>query len=94
MKTRKIPMRKCTGCQQVKEKRQLLRVVRDPEGAVSIDRTGRKSGRGAYLCEDMTCLEKAIKTRALERSLETDISPEVYENLRKQLVERETDRNA
>ena len=94
MKTRKIPMRKCTGCQQVKEKRQLLRVVRDPEGAVSIDRPGRKSGRGAYLCEDMTCLEKAIKTRALERSLETDISPEVYENLRKQLVERETDRNA
>ena len=81
MKTRKIPMRKCTGCQQVKEKRQLLRVVREPEGQVSIDRTGRKSGRGAYLCEDITCLEKAIKTRALERSLETEISPEVYENL-------------
>ena len=60
MKTRKIPMRKCTGCQQVKEKRQLLRVVREPEGQVSIDRTGRKSGRGAYLCEEITCLEKAI----------------------------------
>ena len=89
MKTRKIPMRKCTGCQQVKEKRQLLRVVRDPEGNVSIDRSGRKSGRGAYLCEDLSCLEKAVKTKALERSLETEISPEVYESLRKELQEKE-----
>ena len=89
MKTRKIPMRKCIGCQQVKEKRQLLRVVRDPEGNVSIDRSGRKSGRGAYLCEDLSCLEKAVKTRALERSLETEISSEVYESLRKELQEKE-----
>ena len=94
MKTRKIPMRKCTGCQQVKEKRQLLRVVREPEGQVSIDRTGRKSGRGAYLCEDITCLEKAIKTRALERSLETEISPEVYENLIKELTEKDGSQDA
>ena len=94
MKTRKIPMRKCTGCQQVKEKRQLLRVVREPEGKVSIDRTGRKSGRGAYLCEDITCLEKAIKTRALERSLETEISPEVYENLKKELTEKDGSQDA
>ena len=89
MKTRKIPMRKCTGYQQVKEKRQLLRVVRDPEGQVFIDRTVKKSGRGAYLCEDISCLERAIKTKALERSLETEISPEVYENLRRELQEKD-----
>ena len=86
-------MRKCTGCQQVREKRQLLRVVRDPEGNVSIDRTGKKSGRGAYLCEDPACLEKAIRTKALERSLEVEISDEVYESLRQEL-KKEVPENA
>ncbi len=87
MKTRKTPMRKCAGCQEVREKRQLLRIVRDPEGQVSLDRTGRKSGRGVYLCANPACLEKAIKTKALERSLETAIGDEVYESLRKELAD-------
>lgn len=87
MKTRKTPMRKCAGCQQVKEKRSLIRIVRDPQGQVSLDRTGRKSGRGVYLCPDPACLQKAIRTKALERSLETEISPEVYEALEKELKE-------
>ncbi len=80
-------MRKCAGCQEVREKRQLLRIVRDPEGQVSLDRTGRKSGRGVYLCANPACLEKAIKTKALERSLETAIGDEVYESLRKELAD-------
>ena len=87
MKTRKTPMRKCAGCQEVREKRQLLRIVRDPEGQVSLDRTGRKSGRGVYLCANPACLEKAIKTNALERSLDTAIGDEVYESLRKELAD-------
>lgn len=89
MKTRKIPSRKCTGCQEVKDKRELIRVVRDPEGKVSLDRTGRKAGRGAYICDDPECLEKAIKTRALARSLDTAISEDVYRELREAISSHE-----
>lgn len=86
MKTRKIPMRMCTGCRERKPKQELIRVVRTPEGPIVIDRTGRKNGRGAYICRDnAACLEKAVKTRMLERSLEAAIDPEVYESLREQL---------
>lgn len=86
MRPKKIPMRKCVGCQEVKEKRSLIRIVRDPEGVVSLDRTGRKSGRGVYVCDDPACLEKAIRHKALERSLETEISEEVLESLRKEMT--------
>lgn len=85
MKTRKTPMRKCTGCQEVKDKRELIRVVRSKEGEVSMDRTGRKAGRGAYLCDNIQCLEKAIKTKALARSLEAEIAPEIYDMLRQEM---------
>lgn len=85
MKTRKIPMRKCMGCQEVKEKRELIRVVRSGEGEISMDKTGKKAGRGAYICPKEACLEKAIKTKALERSLGVSIDDELYEALRNEL---------
>ena len=81
-------MRMCTGCRERKAKKELLRVVRTPEGAVVIDRTGRKNGRGAYICRDnAACLEKAVKTKMLERSLEITIEPEVFERLREELAD-------
>ena len=85
MKTRKVPMRKCTGCQELKNKKELIRVVRDPEGALSVDFTGKKSGRGAYICANSECLERAIKSKGLERSLQVAISPELYETLRREM---------
>lgn len=86
MKTRKTPMRKCTGCQVSKDKRELIRVVRSQDGTVSVDRSGKLSGRGAYICDDPECLKKAIRTKALERSLETEIGANVYEQLEKELT--------
>lgn len=85
MKMRKTPRRKCMGCQEVKDKRELIRIVRSPEGEISVDFTGRKAGRGAYLCPQNACLEKAMKTKALERSLDVKINEAVYETLRKEL---------
>lgn len=85
MKMRKTPRRKCMGCQEVKDKRELIRIVRSPEGEISVDFTGRKAGRGAYLCPQNACLEKAMKTKALERSLDVKIDEAVYETLRKEL---------
>lgn len=85
MKMRKTPRRKCMGCQGVKDKRELIRIVRSPEGEISVDFTGRKAGRGAYLCPQNACLEKAMKTKALERSLDVKIDEAVYETLRKEL---------
>lgn len=85
MKTRKTPMRRCIGCQQSKEKRELIRVVRSPEGEVSLDPTGRKAGRGAYLCRSEACLEKAMKSKALERSLEAAVDTQLYEILQNDL---------
>ena len=86
---RKTPKRKCMGCQEVQDKRSLIRVVRSPEGEISIDLTGRKAGRGAYLCPKAECLEKAIKTKALERSLEVTMDAALYETLRKELSDDE-----
>jgi predicted RNA-binding protein YlxR (DUF448 family) len=75
------------GCRERKAKQELLRVVRTPEGLVTVDRTGRKNGRGAYICSDnIACLEKAVKTKMLERSLEAPIEPEVYERLRQEMA--------
>lgn len=79
MKKRKIPMRKCVGCQEMKPKKTMLRVVNSSENQIDIDTTGKKSGRGAYVCYDEACLEKAMKNKGLERGLETKISQETYE---------------
>ena len=85
MQTRRIPMRKCTGCNEMKPKKELVRVVRSPEGEVSLDLTGKKPGRGAYVCPDPECLRKAQRAKALERSLEVPIPDEVYERLVKEM---------
>ena len=85
VKPRKIPMRMCVGCREMKPKKELLRAVRSPEGQVSLDATGKKPGRGAYLCPNTECLNKAIRAKSLERSLETPIPPEVVEQLRKEM---------
>lgn len=82
---KKIPMRRCVGCMEQRPKRELIRVVRSPEGEISLDATGKKSGRGAYLCPDPACLAKARKARRLERALECEIPDEVYERIEKEL---------
>ena len=85
VKPRKIPQRQCVGCREMKEKKVLLRIVRTPEGEVLLDGTGKKSGRGAYVCHDPACLKRARKSRALERAFETAIPPEVYDALEAQM---------
>lgn len=91
MATRKIPMRMCMGCRERRPKRELVRVVRRAaDGVVSLDPTGKVAGRGAYVCCDkLACLEKAVKSKALERALETAIEPAVYDSLREQLASYE-----
>ncbi len=81
MKQRKIPLRKCTGCQEMKDKREMIRIVRSEDGVFSLDRTGKKPGRGAYICPDPACLAKAQKSKGLERSFKTAVPKEVYEEL-------------
>ncbi|WP_097025498.1 RNase P modulator RnpM [Clostridium peptidivorans] len=85
MKVKKVPQRMCTGCMEMKPKKELIRVVKNKEGEVSIDLTGKKPGRGAYICKSVECLEKAFKTRKLERNLETTLSQEVYEKLKEEI---------
>ena len=84
-KQKKIPQRQCMGCRERKAKRELIRVVRSPEGQVSLDFHGKAPGRGAYLCPNMECLKKAIRSKALSRSLETEIPQEVYDRLEKEM---------
>ncbi len=84
---KKIPMRMCVSCREMRPKKEMKRVVRTPEGSVAIDRTGRANGRGAYLCGSAACLEKAIKSRALERVLEAKIESETYEVLRRECAD-------
>ena len=78
----------CVGCREMKPKKELIRVVRQPSGQVMLDRTGKAAGRGAYVCPDSACLEKARKSRVLERTLEAAIEPEVYDQLAKELDAR------
>ena len=85
-KPRKIPQRQCVGCREMKDKRVLLRSVRTPEGEILLDSTGKKSGRGAYVCPDPECLKKACRSKALERAFDTAIPPEVYDALEGQMV--------
>ena len=82
---KKIPQRQCMGCRERKEKRAMIRVVRTPEGEVTLDFSGKKNGRGAYLCPDPNCLKKAIKAKSLDRSLEVTIPEEVYSRLEKEM---------
>ena len=82
---KKIPLRQCLGCREMKPKKELLRVARSPEGDVSLDFRGKAPGRGAYVCHDMACLQKAIKSRALERAFGVKIPEEVYAQLTNQM---------
>lgn len=90
MKTRKIPMRNCVGCMESKSKNELIRVLKTPEGDVVVDITGRKNGRGAYICPSVECLKKARRTKAISRSLDTIIPDEVYEDIERQMLAFET----
>ena len=85
-KPRKIPMRMCVGCREMKPKATLLRVVKPQEGDAHLDRTGKAQGRGAYVCESIECLKKAQKTRALDRALETKIDEAVFMALENQIL--------
>ena len=85
---KKIPMRQCTGCREMKPKYELIRVVKSPEGTISLDFKGQASGRGAYVCPDPGCLKKAVKSRALERALDTQIPEDIYEQLSREMEAR------
>lgn len=78
----------CTGCGEMKAKKELVRVVRSKEGEISLDLTGKKSGRGAYVCPDLECLKKARKTKRIERSLDVKIPDELYDAMEKEMAER------
>ena len=82
---KKVPIRRCVGCRESKPKKELVRVVRDPEGGISVDLTGKKSGRGAYICRCAACLQSARKSKSLARSLECEISDEIYERLAQEI---------
>ena len=87
---KKIPMRQCLGCREMKPKKELTRVVRAPGGTVSIDSRGKSPGRGAYVCPNTACLQKALRSKALDRSLEVEIPQEIYETL---IAQMEASRN-
>ena len=82
---KKIPQRQCMGCRERKAKRDMIRVVRGTHGTVSLDFGGKKNGRGAYICPDMECLKKALRSKALDRSLEVTIPEEIYDRLQKEM---------
>ena len=85
MANKKIPLRKCVGCNAMKEKKEMIRVIKTPENEIVLDATGRKNGRGAYICADPECLRLARKSKGLERSLKTAIPQDVYESLEKEM---------
>ena len=82
---KKIPMRKCVGCNEMKEKKELIRVLKTPEDEIILDTTGRANGRGAYICNSADCLAKAIKNKGLERSLKSQIPEDVSARLKEEL---------
>ncbi len=86
---KKIPMRMCLGCNEMKPKKSMIRVVKSPEGEISLDLTGKKSGRGAYICKSCDCFAKAKKSRRFEKSFSCRISEEVYDSMEKELTENE-----
>ena len=85
---KKQPQRTCMGCNQKKDKKELIRIVKNKNNEISIDRTGKKEGRGAYICDDVNCLDKLIKSKRLERVLEIPISKEIYESLRGVIIDK------
>ncbi|MBR1533437.1 MAG: YlxR family protein [Ruminococcus sp.] len=87
MAERKIPLRKCIGCGEMKDKRTLVRIVRNKEGEISVDLVGKKPGRGAYICKSIDCLDKAQKAKRLERAFSAKIEPEIYDTMRRELGE-------
>ena len=89
MKPKKIPTRQCLGCNEHKPKKELLRVVRTPDGEITLDFTGKKSGRGAYICYDVKCLKKARKSKRIDKSLEVSVSEEIYDKMERELEKYE-----
>ena len=88
MKEKKPPMRMCVGCREMRPKKELIRVVKSPEGVVSLDETGRKPGRGAYVCPSEECLKRALKQKQLERAFECALTPETQDALTEALQKR------
>ena len=88
---KKIPFRKCTGCGEMKTKKEMIRVLKTPEDTIVLDTTGKKNGRGAYLCNQIDCLQKARKNKGLERSLKCAILADVYDALEKELMNRDSE---
>lgn len=85
---KKIPQRTCMGCNQKKDKNQLIRIVKNKENEITIDKTGKKEGRGAYICDDIKCLEKLMKSKRLEKIFEMEITQEIYESLRGVILDK------
>lgn len=85
MTNKKIPMRQCVGCREMKSKRELIRVIKTSENEILVDATGKKNGRGAYICPSRECLDKAVKNKGLERSLKTAVPKEIYEDFEKEM---------
>lgn len=85
---RQIPQRTCTGCMQKKNKNELIRIVKNKNGEITVDKTGKKEGRGIYICQSIECLGKAIKSKRIEKSFETKISEEIYEDLRGVILDK------
>lgn len=85
MQAKRIPLRKCTGCGEMKPKKELVRVVKSPEGEISLDPTGKKPGRGAYVCRSLSCLQSARKMRRLEKAFSCQIPSQVYDQLEEEL---------
>ena len=89
MNKKPLPQRMCVGCREMKEKRELIRVVKTPEGDITIDAKGKMNGRGAYICPKEDCLQKAVKTKGLERSFKQQITPEIFVSLKERLAQDE-----
>ena len=85
-KVRKIPMRMCCGCGEHKEKKELIRIVKAPDGSINVDLTGKMNGRGAYICPKVECLNKAVKSRRLENAFSSPVSDEVFETLKEEIA--------
>lgn len=85
---KKIPQRTCLGCNEAKPKNELIRIVKQSEGKIFVDKTGKAEGRGAYICNNVECLKKAIKSKRLSRSFETEINNEIYESLRGVIIDK------
>lgn len=83
--TKTIPMRQCVGCREMKKKKELIRVIKNNENKIFVDLTGKKNGRGAYICNSMECLEKAIKSKSLDRAFNMVIQDEIYDEIKKEL---------